>query len=212
MTQVIAYTKTGNPAKQPLQLPEEVFAVTQPSTRLIHDAYRAAQANRRQANADAKTRSRVRGGGKKPWRQKGTGRARAGSIRSPLWRGGGIVFGPTDARNHRHRMPKHSKRAALRHALSLAHQHELVHVIEQLELDGSVRSFQSIASKLGLSSPLLVVVSELSPQIQRSTRNLPSVTVRSAKTLSVSDVVEVESLLLTKPALEALTQRLGGSR
>ena len=127
---VASFTKTGSKSTAKVELPENVFSEDIQSHQLLKDTYVAYLSNGRTINAHVKTRGEVRGGGKKPWKQKGTGRARHGSIRSPIWRGGGITFGPTDDRNFTKKINKKAKQKALRQALTLAAEQNAIMVIE----------------------------------------------------------------------------------
>jgi large subunit ribosomal protein L4 len=177
---------------------------------LFHAEVRRQLAARRAGTHSTKNRHMVSGGGVKPWRQKGTGRARQGSIRSPQWKGGGVVFGPVP-RSYDHKLPKQVRRAALRGALSHRLREGGVVVVDDLDLDGfSTRRMQGILTQLGLGeSKVLIVLGEPRLRVERSARNLPGTTVLRAEGLNVYDVLRHEKLLLTKPALSLLSERLG---
>src|SRR5579884_627450 len=131
---VPTYTKTGNKATASAKLDKAVFNIDVTNHQLLKQAYLAHQANFRPNLAQTKTRGLVRGGGRKPWRQKGTGRARYGSIRNPIWRGGGITFGPTGLENYKVNLNAKAKRNAIRQALSLAEKANKISVIENIEI------------------------------------------------------------------------------
>jgi len=179
---------------------------------LFHAEVRRQLARRRAGTHSSKNRSGVSGGGEKPWRQKGTGRARQGSIRSPQWAGGGVVFGPVP-RDYEHRLTKKMRRAALRSALSLRAREGAVAVVDGLALDEfKTRRVVEMLDGLGLSGhSVLIVLATASPHFEASARNLPGVTVVRAEGLNVYDVLRRERLVIAKDALEAIGARLGKS-
>jgi large subunit ribosomal protein L4 len=179
---------------------------------LLHEAVKAQQASHRQGNAATKTRGEVRGGGKKPWRQKGTGRARAGSIRSPIWAGGGTTFGPRP-RSYAYRLPRSARRAALCAALSVRFGEARVVVVEDFALVApKTREMVGALRGLGVEGSTLVVIETPSAEVLRAARNLPGVKVIEAVGLNVYDVLRHESLVVTSGALDALAKRvLGGT-
>jgi len=188
------------------ELSQEVFGVrTRPH--LLHAAVVMQLANRRGGNAATKSKGFVRGGGKKPWRQKGTGRARAGSIRSPLWVGGGTIFGP-QPRDYAYRIPKKARREALLSALSLKNRDGKIVVVENLELpQAKTKLMASALADLNVSSAL-IVIAEADENVQRSARNLPNVKVLRVDGLNVYDLLRYEYLILTEPALKRIEERL----
>lgn len=207
MASVETFTKTGNKASSKATLPKDVFNAEEPSADLIHQVYVALCANRRKGSAKTKNRALVRGGGKKPWQQKGTGRARAGSIRSPLWRGGGITFGPTGNETYKHTVTKSMKRTALSHALTVKNESKQVAVIEDVDVDGKVSSFTKLKDKLPLEGRLLIVADSITPQLDRSTRNIQKVDVTTGDNLHVKHVMDADVVLFTKPGLKTLKKR-----
>jgi len=177
----------------------------------LFQAFIAERANARQATAATKNRARVTGGGKKPWAQKGTGRARQGSIRSPLWRHGGVVFGP-NGRQYAQRMPEKMRRAAFGEAVSERAAAGRVFVLEELRFDGErprTREFVAWLGKIGDTGRTMVISPELDERIGRAVANLPDVELRTPMSLRLSDVMESDTLLVTRPALEALAVRAG---
>lgn len=177
----------------------------------LFQAFIAGRANARQATAHTKNRARVAGGGKKPWSQKGTGRARQGSIRSPLWRHGGVVFGP-NGRQYAQRMPEKMRRAAFGEAVSERAAAGRVFVLEELRFDGDrVRTREVVAwlRQIGDTGRTMVIAPEASEGIGRAMANLPDVELRTPSSLRLSDVMESDTLLVTRPALEALAVRAG---
>ena len=179
---------------------------------LLHAAVQSQLAARRTGTASTKTKGFVSGGGKKPWRQKGTGRARAGSIRSPLWAGGGTIFGP-QPRDYTYRLPKTARRAALRAALASRHAAGTLLVVDDLRLpEPKTKRMIECLRGLGLEgASVLIVLARADAAIQRAARNLPHVKVLVAQGLNVYDVLGHAHLVLTRAALEAVAGRLGGS-
>jgi len=170
----------------------------------LHAAVNAHLANRRQGTAAAKTRSEVRGGGRKPWRQKGTGRARVGTIRSPIWRGGGIVFPPTP-RSYRQDLPKKVRRLARRSAFNARAAEDRVIVLEDLAMEQPrTRELVKLLEKLGLSDQkVLILTTERRPNVYLSARNLPNVEVRRYGAESAYDVLWADSVVIEEGALSA---------
>jgi large subunit ribosomal protein L4 len=174
---------------------------------LMHQVVVAQLNNRRAGTAATKTKGFVRGGGKKPWRQKGTGRARAGSIRSPIWVGGGTIFGP-HPKDYEVRLPKKARRAALLSALSLKKREEKLLVVEQLDLSESkTKLMRQLLDELKVKS-VLIVLPEANPKVELAARNLPAVKVIRAEGLNVYDLLRYDHLILTTAALKAIEERL----
>jgi large subunit ribosomal protein L4 len=188
------------------ELNEQIFGVRL-RPHLLHQVVVMQLRNRRAGTAATKTKGFVRGGGKKPWRQKGTGRARAGSIRSPLWVGGGTIFGP-QPRDYSFRMPRKARREALMSALSLKHRDGHIIVVERLTLDeAKTKRMVEALAELKVSSAL-IVLSAPEEKIERSARNLPKVKVIQVEGLNVYDLLRYEHLILTEGALKRLEERL----
>ncbi len=174
---------------------------------LIHDVVVMQLANRRRGTAKTKSRGEVRGGGKKPWRQKGTGRARAGSSTSPVWVGGGTVFGPKPKEYHVS-TPKKVRKAALRSALSQRYVDATVKVLDKLELDKiSTKAFAGVMKTLGLSKPLVVVPAK-NETLEKSCRNIPYTKVLRVEGLNVYDVMRHEQFVVTVEALQRIEEAL----
>jgi large subunit ribosomal protein L4 len=177
---------------------------------LVHETVRAELNARRQGTASTRTRAEARGGGAKPWRQKGTGRARAGSIRSPLWAGGGTVFGP-HPRRYTVKVNRKARCAALRSALSLHAERGSVAVLDGGAFsEPSTRDAAAALAKWGQPQPTLVVLGEEEAAAAKSFRNLAGVEVRPAAAAGVADLVRAASLVVSEPALAALTARAKG--
>ena len=185
-------------------LDESVFGI-EPNVPVMHQAHVRQQANARLGTHDTKTRGQVRGGGRKPWRQKGTGRARHGTIRSPIWRGGGVVFGP-HPRSYAKKMPKKARRLAIRSVLSAKARDEQIVLIEGLqEIEPRTRAMKDLLSNLPVSDrrTLIVVGSDGEwDTVYRSAGNLPGVKVIRAGYINMQDVLTHERLLLTTEAVE----------
>jgi large subunit ribosomal protein L4 len=169
----------------------------------------AQRASRRSGTAATKTRAFVRGGGKKPWKQKGTGRARAGSTRSPIWRGGAVIFGP-NPRSYAYRLPRKARRAALMSALAQKARDGQVRVIDGFNFTApKTKTMRELLATLGIKKSVLIVVAERDVNVELSGRNLPGVRVLPVIGLNVEDVLHYETLLVAKPALDAIDARLG---
>jgi large subunit ribosomal protein L4 len=176
---------------------------------LMHQVVVAQMNNRRAGTAATKTKGFVRGGGKKPWRQKGTGRARSGSIRSPIWVGGGTIFGP-HPKDYEVRLPKKARRAALLSALSLKKREEKLLVVSELDLSESkTKLMRQLLHELQVQSALIVIPQE-NRKIELAARNLPRVKVIRAEGLNVYDLLRHEHLILTAAAVKAIEERLAG--
>lgn len=176
---------------------------------LIHEAVVMQRASMRQGTVATKTRGMVRGGGRKPWRQKGTGRARHGSIRSPIWRGGGIVFGP-QPRSFSYAFPKKKYRAALRGALVAKYKDGEMTIIDQLQYaEPKTKSFVQTLKNLGLSKSTLIVVDEITRDLELSSRNVPRVRLVSTKGLNVYDLVSHSHVIITQQALTGIYEVWG---
>lgn len=192
-----------------LQLAESVFGV-KPQRTFLHEVVVAALANRRRGTADTKGRGAVSGGGHKPWKQKHTGRARAGSIRSPLWRKGGIAFGP-HPRSYRQDLPKAKLRMALRQALSARAAAGGLQVVEALRLEPPKTSaLAAILKALQAPARSLLVLDQADAALARAGRNLAGLRLAQAADLNAYDVLNCRRLVMTEAALHAVTQRAGG--
>lgn len=184
-------------------LPKEVFGLEVTNHELLKLAYDAYLANNRTASATTKTRGDVRGGGKKPWKQKGTGRARFGSSRNPIWRGGGIVFGPLGNENYTKKISTTAKRQAIRQALSLASQAKKVHVLD-VKTTGKTAEVVAFLEKNKLTRKVLIVVEEKTPELLRATNNIQNVLLVSTKYLNVYHILNADAIVLSKASLPTL--------
>ena len=184
-------------------LNDELFGI-EPNNNVVFDVITNQQATQRQGTHAVKNRSAVRGGGKKPWRQKGTGRARAGSSRSPIWRGGGVVFGPTP-RSYGYKVPRKSRRLAIKSVLSQKVLDNELIVVDKLELDSpKTKEFRAILSNLEVDKKVLLVLEDTNENIFKSARNISNVKIVSSDNVSVLDVVAYDYLLVTQTALDEL--------
>lgn len=204
------YTKSGNKATTAAKLPKEVFAVDSVNHELLKQAYNAYLANGRIASATTKTRGEVRGGGKKPWKQKGTGRARFGSSRVPIWRGGGITFGPTGEQNYTQKLPTETKRRAIRQALTLKTKN--ISVIEAFDTKGKTAEAAKLLNKIEATRNVLVVVEAKTEEMTRATNNLQNVKVSQARYLNVFDILNADSIVLTAKSVDIIAEWLGGKK
>ena len=195
--------ESTKPAKA--ALPKSVFEVDIANHELLKLAYDAFLANSRQASATTKTRGEVRGGGKKPWKQKGTGRARFGSTRNPIWRHGGIVFGPRGNENYKLKLSKTSKRVAIRQALTLANEAKKITVSDIKTTGKTAEIAKFIADKkFKRDRRVLLVVDEKTPELIRATNNLQSALLIRAQYLSVYYVLNADQIIMTPAAVKAI--------
>ncbi len=195
--------ESTKPAKA--ALPKSVFEVDVPNHELLKLAYDAFLANSRQASATTKTRGEVRGGGKKPWKQKGTGRARFGSTRNPIWRHGGIVFGPRGNENYSKKLSKTSKHVALRQALTLANQDKKILVSDIKTTGKTAEVAKFLASqKCSEKDRVLLVVDDKTPELMRATNNLANALLVRAQYLSVYYILNADKIVITPAAVKAV--------
>jgi len=184
-------------------LPEEVFNVEVKNHELLKLAYDAYLANSRKASATTKTRGEVRGGGKKPWKQKGTGRARFGSSRNPIWRGGGIVFGPLGIENYKLKITTQAKRQAVRQALTIASQEGIISILD-FKTTGKTSETIKFLEDNKLTRKVLIVVEEKTPELLRATNNVQNVLLVSTKYLNVYHLINADSIVLSKDSIPTL--------
>lgn len=184
-------------------LPKEIFNVDVKNHDLLKLAYDSFLANSRSAHAKTKKRGEVRGGGKKPWRQKGTGRARFGSSRNPIWRGGGIAFGPQGIENHTKKLSVNSKRVALRQALALANKAKKITVLD-FKTTGKTSETVDFLAKNKLDRNVLLVVDEKTPEIMRATNNLQNVLLIRANYLTVYYILNADHIVLSTKSVEVI--------
>ncbi|HXH26553.1 MAG TPA: 50S ribosomal protein L4 [Candidatus Acidoferrum sp.] len=204
-------TKT---TKQVADLPEAIFAVTMQNHELLKLAYEAYLANGRPNLAKTLRRGEVSGGGKKPWKQKGTGRARFGSSRNPIWRKGGVVFGPLGIENYSKTISTSAKRVALRQALTLAAQAGAIIVIDDIQPTGKTKDMVALLAKHEVANHkhVVVAVEHKTPELVRASRNIQNLIVSQATYLNVYNILNADKLLIAKSALNAINTWLGGDK
>lgn len=202
----VAVIKMDGSQTTTVDLPSAVFGI-EPNEAVVHSYVVRYLANQRQGNASTKKRSDVSGGGTKPWRQKGTGRARAGSIRSPLWPGGGTVFGPSP-RSYFVEFPKKQKRLAMKSVFSDKARLDRIKVLENLDLpDNKTKNFAVMLQTLELAGQKVLVLDEgKNPNVRLASRNIPGVQVRRARLASAYDVLNADYLLLTVAGLKEIEE------
>ncbi|MDP4104451.1 MAG: 50S ribosomal protein L4 [Bacillota bacterium] len=206
MPKVTLLNQSGSQVGE-IELNESVFGI-EPNQHVLFEAIVMQRASLRQGTHKVKGRSEVSGGGRKPWRQKGTGRARQGSIRSPQWRGGGTVFGPTP-RSYSFKLPKKVRRLAIKSALSSKVLDENILVLESLALETpKTKDFKAVLTGLSVDKKALVVTANLDENVALSARNIPGVTVVTADGINVLDVVSHDKLIMTKAAVEKVEEVL----
>ncbi len=203
---ITVYNQEGKEISQTL-LPKEIFEVPV-SPNLVHQVAVSQMANRRKIIAHAKDRSEVRGGGKKPWRQKGTGRARHGSIRSPIWRGGGVTFGPTKKRVFKKKIPKKMRKKALFMVLSVKAKDNLLIVLDKFNLDQvKTKLMIQVLNKLpSRNQSSLIALPEVKKNLVLSTRNIPKVETIEARNLNVLDLLSFKYLIIPKESIKVIKE------
>jgi large subunit ribosomal protein L4 len=206
MPKVDLFSQNGSKVSE-IELNETVFGI-EPNQHVLFEAVVMQRASLRQGTHKTKIRSEVAGGGRKPWKQKGTGRARQGSIRSPQWRGGGTVFGPTP-RSYSYKLPKKVRRLAIKSALSSKVLDENILVLESLAFNApKTKDFKDVLKALSVDSKALIVTADLDENVALSARNLPGVTVVTAEGINVLDVLNHGKLIMTKAAVEKVEEVL----
>lgn len=205
--QVPVYNTQGEQVKE-TELRDDIFAAPI-NEGLMHQALLRQLANSRLGTHKTKTRSEVRGGGRKPWRQKGTGRARQGSIRSPQWRGGGTVFGPTP-RSYRQKMPRKMRHQALRSVLSVKASESQVVLVDALQMaEPRTKDVLKVLENLGIDSSVVILLPQRDEVILRSVRNLPKVRTLVAQYLNVRDLLKHDYVLVPLASLDVIEGILG---
>ena len=207
MSKVSVLSQTGSSVGE-IELNEAIFGI-EPNEAVLFEALVQQRASLRQGSHKVKNRSEVAGGGRKPWRQKGTGRARQGSTRSPQWRGGGVVFGPTP-RSYAYKLPRKVRRLALLSSLSTKAREENIVVLDDLKLDApKTKDFVEVLSALSIDTKALFVTADLDETVALSARNIQGVSVITATDLNVLDIAGHEKLVMTKAAVEKVEEVLG---
>jgi len=206
MPKVALFNQIGSQVGE-IELNDSVFGI-EPNNHVLFEAVIMQRASLRQGTHKTKIRSEVAGGGRKPWRQKGTGRARQGSIRSPQWRGGGTVFGPVP-RSYSYKLPKKVRRLAIKSALSSKVLAENILVLENLAFEApKTKEFTKVLKGLSVESKALIVTADLDENVALSARNIPGVTVVTANGINVLDVLNHDKLIMTKAAVEKVEEVL----
>lgn len=206
---ISVYNQKGEEAEK-TELPDEIFKIAF-NPDLVHQVMVSQQSNKRQGTAHAKTRADVSGGGKKPWRQKGTGRARHGSTRSPIWKGGGVCFGPTKEKIYKKRIPRKIRRKALFMVLSAKANSELLFVLDKLELE-QIKTKQAFEILKNLrikvkgleKGNILIALPKPNNNIISSFRNIPKIQTIQAKDLNVLDLLTYKYLMIPKETIEVI--------
>lgn len=207
MPKVALFNQDGKQAGD-IELNESVFGI-EPNKSVLFEAVVMQRASLRQGTHKTKIRSEVAGGGRKPWRQKGTGRARQGSIRSPQWRGGGTVFGPVP-RSYSYKLPKKVRRLAIKSALSTKVLEENILVLQSLAFEApKTKDFKAVLGNLSVEKKALIVTADLDENVALSARNIPGVTVLTANGINVLDLLGHEKVVFTKSAVEKVEEVLG---
>jgi large subunit ribosomal protein L4 len=209
MSKIKVYNLKGEEASD-LSLEPTIFASTE-NDQLVSQAVRIQHANARNAIAHTKTRGEVSGGGKKPWKQKGTGNARAGSSRSPLWTGGGVTFGPRNTRNYSLRLNSKMRKGAIIAALTEISKNKKLIVVNDFELtDISTKKFVQILEKLPIETgKILIILDKINPEVELSASNLPYVKVIKVENINIVDLLKYDYLLTSVEVISKITENLG---
>lgn len=207
MAKVKLFNQTGEAAGE-MDLADATFGVT-PKVDVVHQVFVSLMANAREAWADTKGRGEVRGGGKKPWKQKGTGRARHGSIRSPIWKGGGVTFGPLSIRNYKQKINKKTNALAVKMCLSDKLADARLVVVESLPTDAKTKTLSALRAKLpGAGRTALIVTTATEQSTRQAVGNLSKTEVVRAAELNVADLLQNQYIIATRAAVQALEKRL----
>ncbi len=207
MLKVKVYNQEGADVSE-IELSEAVFGI-EPNNQAIFDMVLLQRASLRQGTHKVKNRTEVRGGGRKPWRQKGTGRARQGSIRAPQWRGGGVVFGPNTNRNYTFKLNRKVRRLALKSALSTKVRDEEFGVINTITFEApKTKDMVKVLANLQAPRKTLIVVDEICPILAKSASNIPGVKILDAKRVNVYDILNSDKLIMTEAAIKAVEEVL----
>ncbi len=206
MLKIKVYNQEGADVKE-LELNDTVFGI-EPNNQAIFDMVLLQRASLRQGTHKVKNRTEVRGGGKKPWRQKGTGRARQGTIRAPQWRGGGVVFGPTP-RSHKFKLNRKVRRLALKSALSTKVQDNEFMALDAITIEvPKTKEMVKVLANLEAPTKTLLVVDEIQENLARSANNIPGVKILDAKRLNVYDILNSDKLIMTEAAIKSVEEVL----
>lgn len=204
MPKVALYSMDGT-AVGDIDLSDDIFGV-EVNHHVMHQVVKMQLANKRQGTQSALTRAEVRGGGAKPWRQKGTGRARHGSIRSPIWRKGGVVFAPKP-RSYRYSLPKKVRRLAMKSALSSKVNEEAVLVLDSLELkEAKTKEMAKVLDNFNINKKALIVLEGKNETVERAARNIPGVKLAYVNTLNVLDILNYDNFVITQDAVKKVEE------
>lgn len=204
MPKVNVYNMQGELVEE-MELSEEIFGV-EINEHVVYEVVKNQLANKRQGTQSAKTRAEVRGGGRKPWRQKGTGRARQGSIRSPQWKGGGVVFAPKP-RDYSYSVPKKVRRLALKSVLTDKLQNNEMIVVDQLSFDApKTKEMKKVLANLKADKKALIVMAEKDANVIRSANNIPNIATTLVNTINVYDILKYNSFIITKEAVKRVEE------
>jgi large subunit ribosomal protein L4 len=213
MASVTSYSAAGVKSAAKANLDKSVFGLEVKSHGLLGHAYQAYLANGRTNLAKTKTRGEVAGSTRKPWKQKGTGRARFGSRYNPIWRGGGITFGPTGGENYSKKLNLKAKRLAVKQALSLAANEGKIKVIDKFDGgDGKTKKTAILLKKIEANGRILLVVETKTDTVIRSTANIANLKAVSAEYLNVYDVLNADSIVVTKKSLDVISDKLDSKK
>jgi large subunit ribosomal protein L4 len=209
MANATSYSASGTKSSAKATLDKAVFGLEVKSHGLLRDAYKTYLDNGRINLARTKTRGEVVGSTKKPWKQKGTGRARFGSRYNPIWRGGGITFGPTGEENYSKKLNLKAKRLAIKQALSLSAQEDKIKLIDKFEAkDGKTKNAAALLKKIGTGKKTLLVVDHKEENLTKATGNIPALKLVNAKYLNVFDILNADTVIITKKSLEVISEWL----
>jgi len=204
MPTVPVYNVSGEKVSE-IQLNDSIFGI-EINTHVMHAVVKNQLANKRQGTQSAKTRAEVRGGGRKPWRQKGTGRARHGSSRSPIWVGGGTVFAPKP-RDYSYKLPKKVRRLAMKSALSSKVLSENLIVLDDLQMEqAKTKEMANILRNLKVDGKALIVMEQVNDSVIRSARNIPGIQTTLVNTLNVYDILKYDRFIITRNAVEKVEE------
>lgn len=204
MPKVNVYNMQGELVEE-MELSEEIFGV-EINEHVVYEVVKNQLANKRQGTQSAKTRAEVRGGGRKPWRQKGTGRARQGSIRSPQWKGGGVVFAPKP-RDYSYSVPKKVRRLALKSVLTDKLQNNEMIVVDHLSFEApKTKDMKKVLANLKADKKALIVMAEKDANVIRSANNIPNVATALVNTINVYDILKYNSFIITKEAVKRVEE------
>ncbi len=212
MTSVI-YDQKGKKTAETIKISDNIFGIKESNHLVLKEAYLAYLANQRDNFAQTKTRGLVSGGGRKPWRQKGLGKARFGSTRNPIWRGGGVVFGPTGYENFNRKINIKTKRLAIRLALSDKYQNKNIVIVNDINFKSiSIKNGLNLITNLNLKGNILLVVQAHNQNLDLAFRNIPNVKVISAKYINAFNLLNSDNIVLEKSVLDILNQWLTVSK